>query len=121
MDHASGFERRAELRPLALRLKESGYEVRAFPGSRACLRAATRGMPDIDLLITDVIMPGMRGPELVERMREQRPDLQVLFISGYTEREFGDGVPMTLNTNFLEKPFTPDRLLLQVRQTLSAT
>jgi FixJ family two-component response regulator len=75
--------------------------------------------PDrIDLLLTDVIMPGMNGPELAERISSLRPGLSVLFMSGYTDRtmrlhdRFGDGA------NFIRKPFTTNSLTQKVRELL---
>lgn len=73
----------------------------------------------IDLLITDVIMPEMNGPELYERLTVRYPDLPVLFISGYTfDVTFKDNAN-DKSTNFLPKPFTTEQLLLKIQQALT--
>jgi two-component system cell cycle sensor histidine kinase/response regulator CckA len=66
----------------------------------------------IDLLLTDVVMPDMSGPELASRVRGRSPATRVLFVSGY-------GLPGE-SANHLAKPFTPAQLLDKVRQTLNA-
>jgi YesN/AraC family two-component response regulator len=70
----------------------------------------------IDLLLTDVVMPGINGPELSLELRSARPETRVLFISGYS----GDSVPAGIldRDGFLEKPFTPMSLARAVRKTL---
>jgi two-component system, cell cycle sensor histidine kinase and response regulator CckA len=73
---------------------------------------------EIDLVITDVVMPGASGPALLKHLSERRPDLKVLFMSGYTD----DAVPalgrLDKNTVFLQKPFTRERLIAKVREAL---
>jgi FixJ family two-component response regulator len=72
----------------------------------------------IDALITDVVLPDMRGPEIAEQLRKVRPDIAVLFISGYTHDAIArDGV-LEQNVNFLQKPFTMTKLGEKVRRTL---
>jgi len=72
----------------------------------------------IDLLVSDVIMPGMHGPELAVRLREMRPSIRLLLVSGHagTSEAFRDdeGRPIQL----LSKPFTPERLARKVRELL---
>jgi len=102
-----------------LTLRGRGYRViEAEDGPRALQIAGDEATP-IDLLLSDVIMPGMSGPELVERFHEIRPDARTLLMSGH----FGDTV-MSLRVEaslaFLPKPFTPDRLVRKVRETLDA-
>ena len=69
-------------------------------------------------MVTDIIMPVMRGDEMIVALREIQPDLKVLYLSGYPGKGFSDQVPLAVNTDFLRKPFTSKRLLLQLRQTL---
>jgi CheY-like chemotaxis protein len=72
----------------------------------------------IDLLLSDVVMPGMSGPELADRLRQQCPGLPVLLMSGY----FTDGDSKgPLGFGLLAKPFRPEELLVRVRQELSAS
>jgi len=70
-----------------------------------------------DLVITDVIMPNMDGPTLAKRLREQTPDLKIIFISGYTEEKLKDH--MGENIWFLPKPFTLKQLAAKVKEALA--
>jgi signal transduction histidine kinase/ActR/RegA family two-component response regulator len=113
-------EDEAAVRAFAARvLRALGYTIlEAANGTDAI--AATAGHPGtIDLLVTDVTMPGMQGPHLAAELRKARPDLRILYVSGFTETSVarpasGDG------TAFLSKPFAGDALARAVRQTLDA-
>jgi len=100
-------------------LRRSGYAVlSAADGPAALLVAAPAGA--IALLITDVMMPGMRGPELARRLVVDRPGLRVLYISGYTAAG-ADDLGFELGAeNYLAKPFTPESLVRSVRAVLDA-
>ena len=79
---------------------------------------SARHVGPIDLVLTDVIMPGITGRELAERVRVQRPEAKVLFMSGYTDNEmFRGGNPET-GTPYLQKPFDAQSLAASVRQVL---
>jgi YesN/AraC family two-component response regulator len=91
--------------------------LEASDGSQAISLCQRRDHP-IDLLVTDVVMPLMGGPELVSRVEAVRSDLRVLFISGYTDRALIHQGHRGENTAFLQKPFTPDVLLKKVREIL---
>ena len=103
---------------LARALRSHGYEVmEAGDGSRALEMLDEHGAR-IDLLVTDVVMPGMSGRELVEAARRGRPALRVLYISGYDEASMErEGVA---NIDVLEKPFPSDALAARVREILDA-
>jgi two-component system cell cycle sensor histidine kinase/response regulator CckA len=73
---------------------------------------------EISLLITDVMMPGMRGPDLIQRMRVDRPDLPVICTSGYSDSELPDRGTMPAGVVFLEKPFSPKALRERVQSLL---
>ncbi len=75
---------------------------------------------EVDLLLTDVIMPGMNGPELAQRLREVRPDLNVLFMSGYTADTIADKGILKEGVNLIHKPFTLKSLSEAVKGALSA-
>jgi PAS domain S-box-containing protein len=102
-------------------LQEYGYGVVEASGGHQALGVLERDDGRIDLLVTDVVLPGMDGPELARRAAELRPDLPVLFISGYTDDEIvrrgllQDGQP------FLQKPFTPETLARKVGALLSSS
>jgi two-component system cell cycle sensor histidine kinase/response regulator CckA len=101
-------------------LRSSGYRVlEAFDPAEA-LRIAGRHRGQIDLVVTDVVMPNGGGPKLVEKLGQLRPDLKVLYMSGYTDQEdVARGVSAD-DAGFLQKPFTSDALALKVREILDA-
>lgn len=72
----------------------------------------------IDLVITDVVMPGMNGRELAARLTDLVPDARVLFISGYTGGVLVEHGVLEAGTEFLQKPFSPHRLTQKVREAL---
>ncbi len=74
----------------------------------------------IHLFLTDVIMPQMGGRELAQRAVVLRPDIRVLYMSGYTDSEILPGGLVTDELAFLHKPFTPDILLARVREVLDS-
>jgi two-component system cell cycle sensor histidine kinase/response regulator CckA len=105
------------VRRLTARLLEAqGYEVVAVetPVEAIELAAATR----FDLLATDVVMPEMDGGRLAARLRDDRPDLPVLFLSGYARDAVLGDVLTAAHTCFLQKPYSPDELAQAVRATL---
>ncbi|NIP82357.1 MAG: response regulator, partial [Gemmatimonadetes bacterium] len=104
------------VRSLASRiLGRHGYTVlEATDGAAALEVAAGNG---IDLLLTDVVMPGASGCELAARLREDRPDLPVLYMSGYPADEVGR-LGVGTDGAFIQKPFTPERLARKVRDVL---
>ncbi len=110
----------AEVRALAETiLARHGYTVLSAPDGRTALEvAATAGA--IALLVTDVMMPGLRGPELVERLVALRPGLRVLYVSGYAAEAVGNHDFLPRGEHYLEKPFTPDALARIVRAILDA-
>jgi signal transduction histidine kinase/ActR/RegA family two-component response regulator len=98
-------------------LREFGYAIlEAREGREAIALAA--GHPAIDLLLSDVVMPGMSGKELHEHLRAVRPGLPVLYISGYTDEAIVHHGILEPGTEFLQKPFNPSTLALRVRQAL---
>jgi PAS domain S-box-containing protein len=100
-------------------LQDAGYEVLAALDGPSAL-ARSRAHPGrIDLLVTDVIMPGMNGRELIDRLRETRPGTRVLFISGYTSDVIARTGASFEAAPLLEKPFGREALLARVRQALS--
>jgi CheY-like chemotaxis protein len=94
------------LREVAVRgLREQGYVVLQATDGLEALRVADRYEDEIHLLLTDVVMPGMSGPKLAERLRSMRPHIRVLFTSGYTDATF-PGQSADPSMEFMQKPFT---------------
>jgi two-component system cell cycle sensor histidine kinase/response regulator CckA len=105
-------------RVLSQSLQGNGYSVlEAGDGSEA-IAICERPNQQIDVLITDVVMPLVSGPELVQRVLSKRMGLRVLFISGYTDRALIHQGLRAPGTAFLQKPFTPDVLMRKVRELL---
>jgi PAS domain S-box-containing protein len=96
-------------------LTEHGYEVMEAWGSEEALRVATERAGRIDLLLTDVVMPHMSGIDLAERLIVLRPELRVLYTSGYTQSAL-----VHRQVAFLQKPYVPETLLARVREVLDA-
>jgi len=101
-------------------LEAQGYVVLAASDADAALRVVERHGGMIHLLLTDVVMPGLSGHELANRLSAQRPGIRVLYMSGYP----GDAVvqhgTLPLGSAFLQKPFSPDGLARKVRDVLDA-
>ena len=111
-------EDEAMVRAVAERaLVRSGYEVLAADSGERALEILNGGQR-IDLLISDVVMPGMDGPTLVSRVRADRPKLKVLYISGYAEEQIRDRVD-GVGTALLRKPFSVSELSNAVQRRLS--
>ena len=98
-------------------LRAAGYQVLTAADGEAGLEIGRRFRGDIDILVTDVVMPRMRGPELAKQLKRFLPDLKVVYMSGYTE-EFNDGKRFLQGASFLQKPFSRDALLRQVHDAL---
>ncbi len=114
-------EDQVDVRALAARiLRRDGYVViDAASGAEAIARAAAHHGP-IDVLLTDVVMPGVSGREVAERLAAARPGLRVLFMSGYTDNVIAQRGVLDPGTAFLAKPFTADQLATKVREVLEA-
>jgi signal transduction histidine kinase len=99
-------------------LRKGGYQVYAARDGNEALLLFERHSEAIDVVISDVIMPAMSGPELAERLSATRPGLRILFSSGYTSNEVIRQGQMAKGAKFLEKPYTPGRLLSKLREVL---
>jgi len=107
------------VRDVVLRLlKRSGYKVRDVGSPFEALEIFTLGAHRFDMLLTDVVMPGMSGTQLASRLRELRPDLPVLFMSGYTTGPAPGGHELPSDGSLLHKPFDRSSLLTAVHRTL---
>ena len=103
-------------------LQELGYSVLEAKDGGDAVALAEQYKGTIDVLLTDVVMPYIRGSEVARRLCASRRDLKVIFMSGYTEGEFGavPGENLEPGTTLLQKPFELDSLALKIRQVLEA-
>jgi CheY-like chemotaxis protein len=107
------------LRELACEiLGENGYEVLEARSGAAAVECARRHPGRIDVVLTDVVMPGMSGRELGEKLAEERPALKVIFMSGYTDEAVVRHGVLAEGTAFIQKPFQLVTLLSKVREVL---
>ncbi len=99
-------------------LEGYGYRVLSARNSEEASRLLDETGENIHLLLTDVVMPGLTGPQLAERARRARPDLEVLFMSGYTEDSDGLESLDDPNVALIPKPFSTDQLLRKLHEVL---
>jgi PAS domain S-box-containing protein len=99
-------------------LTASGYAVLSPENAKTALLMAERYATPIHLLLTDFVMPEINGPELARRIKAHRPDIKVLFMSGYTENIIEQHGKLDPDAYFLQKPFTPFTLAVKVREVL---
>jgi CheY-like chemotaxis protein len=112
-------EDEAAVRGLTSRiLEKQGYRVIAAQHGREAMDIASREEGHIDLVLTDVVMPGMNGRGLVERLTGIRPGIKSLYMSGYTDDDIIRRGFIEPSKSFLQKPFTSDGLLQTVRKVL---
>jgi CheY-like chemotaxis protein len=108
------------VRSLVRRILEGcGYEVLDAARGEDALARFTQAGGAIDLLVTDVIMPGMSGPELARRLRSRNPGLRILYMSGYTDDLLTKhGIR---DADFIQKPFSPDAFARKVLEALAGS
>jgi two-component system cell cycle sensor histidine kinase/response regulator CckA len=97
----------------------AGYCVLEASDADEAMTVASRHSGVIDLLLTDVIMPGASGVDLVGRLRTVRPDVAILYMSGYSDNAIVRNGLLTEGAAFLQKPFTPENLLRKIREALA--
>lgn len=96
-------------------LTQAGYNVLTAPNPEALKSFVAEYAGKIDLLLTDVVMPGMSGPELVRVVKVRWPEVRVLYMSGYADDEIED---LDRDAGFLQKPFTPAELTAKIAEVL---
>jgi two-component system cell cycle sensor histidine kinase/response regulator CckA len=96
-------------------LTQAGYKILTAPNAEALKSFVAEHKGKIDLLLTDVVMPGMSGPELVRLVRARWPEIRVLYMSGYADDEIED---LDRDAGFLQKPFTPAELTAKIAEML---
>jgi two-component system cell cycle sensor histidine kinase/response regulator CckA len=97
-------------------LTRHGYQVITADNGEEALEQLAK-VEHIDLLISDVVMPGMDGPTVVREARKSRPDIKILFMSGYAEEQLRNSIDIE-NVNFLPKPFSVTDLAEAARRAM---
>ena len=100
-------------------LVKSGYEVLEASSGKEALSVSERHDGPIHLMVTDVVMPKMSGRELAERIKTSRPEMHVLYMSGYTDDAIVHHGVLDPGIAFLEKPFTPETLARKVQEAMA--
>jgi CheY-like chemotaxis protein len=112
-------EDEAALREVTRRiLARNGYEVLVASNGYQAINLATTGTQHLDVLLTDVVMPGIQGKEVAERVRRLRPEVRVLYMSGYTHGLLGVQGILEPGVHLLEKPFSETSLLAKLHVVL---
>lgn len=101
-------------------LEDEGFKVVSAYNGKEALEISSTYSGTIDLMLTDVIMPEMNGKELAAKIKETKPELKILFMSGYTGEEMRTRGVLESGTNFIQKPFTPDLLIQKVLEVLNS-
>ena len=101
-------------------LKSEGYTVLEAENGIDALSVCERHSNQIHLIVTDVVMPMMNGDELAERLRRTRPETKIIFMSGYADEALNQHRVLETGIPLMQKPFTPDALLLKIREELDA-
>jgi CheY-like chemotaxis protein len=112
-------EDQSDVRKLATTgLEHYGYNVLSAANGPEALTISKGYLETIHLLLTDIVMPGLTGSDLAQLLRGQRPSLQVLFMSGYTEGALSHSEVLDSRFGYVQKPFTPESLAEKVREVL---
>jgi two-component system, cell cycle sensor histidine kinase and response regulator CckA len=107
-------------RVCALTLRALGYDVLVAEDAEHAIKICASSDRHVHAVLTDVVMPGISGVAMVERLRSLRQGLKALFMSGYTDRHIVDASTLNASASFIHKPFTPDALGKQLRALLDA-
>ncbi len=103
---------------VAKMLEEGGFTVLQASGGEEALAFARRGDAQIDLLLTDIVMPEVSGVELADRLERERPDVRILFMTGYAEEVVVNEGILGKGRECIGKPFTQEQITRRVRKIL---
>jgi CheY-like chemotaxis protein len=101
-------------------LKGNGYRVLSAPDGAAALTVAREHAGEIDILLTDVVMPNMLGPDLAAQLKTENPNLRALFMSGHARPALTGGTAVPADVPLLQKPFMAGELLDKMSEVLAA-
>lgn len=96
-------------------LTQSGYSVLTAVNGEALRKLISEQSDSVDLLLTDVVMPDISGPDLVRFAKQRWPNIRVLYMSGYGDEDLKD---LDRDAGFIQKPFTPTELMAKIREVL---
>ncbi len=99
-------------------LKNDGYEVFSYPDGQEAFSFFKENASRLDLVVTDIVMPRMNGKELAQQCRRERPDVGVLYMSGYLDSQLNTEEDLAGNTDFIAKPFRPAELLQKIEELI---
>jgi CheY-like chemotaxis protein len=102
-------------------LAEYGYQIMGAINPVEAINIYRKRKSHIDMIISDVIMPQMSGPEMARKLRVDAPELKVLFMSGYTESMIGKHGVLDQELHYIQKPFGPTEIARKIRTTLDQT
>ncbi len=100
-------------------LSHEGYHVIAAHNAQEAMSLIKKHTLSIDLVVTDVVMPGISGVELGQKIQAMRPEVRVLYMSGYDDKMLQQQGELGHKLNFIQKPFTPDMFLRWVQEALN--
>jgi len=103
---------------IANMLVNGGFTVLQASGGKEALALSRRGDASIDLLLTDIVMPEMSGVELADRLERERPDMRILFMTGYAEEAVVNEGYLGKHGECIGKPFTQEQITKRVRKIL---
>ena len=100
-------------------LASRGYTVIEAGNGVEAIEALARHGGEVDLVVSDVVMPEMDGPTLLKELRKKNPDIKIIFVSGYAEDAFEKNLPDRGQFAFLPKPFQLKQLVAAVKETMA--
>ncbi len=101
-------------------LRKRGYRILEASNGGDAFLSCEQGKEPIHLLLTDVVMPGLNGPELARRLKYFRPEMKVLFMSGYTDNMIYQQGELEKGMSLVQKPFSVEGLARKVREILDS-